>query len=179
MRRILPGAVDGLAAAPVEASVQAGIDTVPGTAQAKVLGVARISETDVVLAVRNNICLSAFLPDARTGPTGTASISFGAQRPAVGADFSDDHQQLPGSVLTGPYTLAKSPAAPFTTATIGCFEKGIALRIEGVDGSAQVRKIAGDSPGYLKTGRYVLLTVGTSDAIRSLDPDASSLATGY
>ncbi|MFF4815505.1 hypothetical protein ACFY2K_13070 [Kitasatospora sp. NPDC001309] len=162
----------------MEAAVQTGVDTLPGRNPAKVLGVARISGTDVVLAVRNGICLAAFLPLAPEGPTGTASVSFGAQRPAAGTDFSDDHQQLPGSVLTGPYTLAMSPVAPFTAATIGCSEKGIALKIEGVDGSAQVQKVAGDSLGYRKSGRDVLVTVGTSDAIQPLEPGTSSPATG-
>ncbi|MEV7597289.1 hypothetical protein AB0O91_07860 [Kitasatospora sp. NPDC089797] len=171
-----PWPLNGLAAAPVEAAVQNGIDIVPGTAPAKVLGVARISDTDVVLAVRDNICLTAFLPVTPAGPTGPAPISFGAQRPALGTGFSDDHEQFPGSALTGPYTVATSPAAPFATATVGCSEKGIALRIEGVDGATQVRKVAGDSLGFRKSGRDVVVTVGTADAIQVVEPGTSSSA---
>ncbi|MFD8783430.1 hypothetical protein [Kitasatospora sp. NPDC059599] len=175
-----PWPLDGLAAAPVDAALQGGVDVLPGRGvPAKVLGVARISGTDVVLALRDDTCHAVFLPSGATGPPAAAapapasastSLSIGAQRPAVGSAASDEHGLFPGTVLAGSYTQASSPVEPFAFAHIGCSEKGMALMIEGVDESAQVRKEAGDSLGCRRSGRDVLVTVGAADAIRAVEP---------
>ncbi|MEU8924586.1 hypothetical protein AB0D10_27195 [Kitasatospora sp. NPDC048545] len=171
-----PWPLDGLAAAPVDAALQGGVDVLPVKGvPAKVLGVARISGSDVVLALRDDTCHAVFLPTGATGPaaapaSASTSLSIGAQRPAAGNAASDEHGLFPGTVLAGSYTQASSPVEPFAFAHIGCSEKGMALMIEGVDESAQVRKEAGDSLGCRRSGRDVLVTVGAADAIRAVEP---------
>ncbi|MFD8749756.1 hypothetical protein ACFV0O_02025 [Kitasatospora sp. NPDC059577] len=75
----------------MDVALQGGVDVLPVKGvPAKVLGVARISGTDVVLALRDDTCHAVFLPSGATGPAAAApapastSTSIGAQRPAVG-----------------------------------------------------------------------------------------------
>ncbi|WP_329926164.1 hypothetical protein [Streptomyces sp. SP17BM10] len=147
----------------MDAAVQGGIDAPPAKGRAKVLGVARVSGTDVVLALRNGICEAAFLPAGSVGPTTTAPASFGAQRPVGGDGDSDSHGQYPGTVLAGHYTRATSLMEPFAFADLGCSEDGMALRLEGVGESEPVRKVTGDSLTHWRSGRDVLMTVGNVD----------------
>ncbi|MGW2255158.1 hypothetical protein ACWCXH_33975 [Kitasatospora sp. NPDC001660] len=159
--------LDGLAAAPVDSAIQSAVDAPPAKAPTKVLGVARISATDVVLALRNNTCQALFLPDKTTGQVTTAPTSIGAQRPEAGTASSDNHDQFPGTVLAGTYTQASSPMEPFAFVTLGCSEKGMVLKIEGAGESAQVQKKAGDSLRSWTSGRDVLVAVGAADAIQA------------
>ncbi|MER7850776.1 hypothetical protein ABTZ03_43390 [Kitasatospora sp. NPDC096077] len=67
----------------------------------------------------------------------------------------------------GEYTVASIQANPFAFAELGCSERAMAVRVEGVDDSAQPRKTTGDSLRYWKSGRYVVVAVGAADAIKT------------
>ncbi|MEV7598116.1 hypothetical protein AB0O91_12140 [Kitasatospora sp. NPDC089797] len=69
----------------------------------------------------------------------------------------------------GEYTVASMQADPFAFAELGCSERAMAVRVEGVDDSAQLRKTTGDSLRYWKSGRYVVVAVGAADAIKDAE----------
>ncbi|MFF1796243.1 hypothetical protein ACFVXQ_18820 [Kitasatospora sp. NPDC058263] len=172
-----PWTLDGLAAAPVDLPIQGSVDAPPAKGVAKILGVAEIAGTDVVLAVRNDTCQVSLLPDRLTEPTSTTPATVGAQRPAVtGGAFSNGHQEFPGSVLLGKYTQASGRISPFKFTTLGCSEKAMVARIEGVGGTVEIGKKAGDSLKFWREGQGAVLAVGDSEAIRQSAPasDTSS-----
>ncbi|MFD9591976.1 hypothetical protein ACFWA9_04355 [Kitasatospora sp. NPDC059973] len=172
-----PWTLDGLAATPVDLPIQGSVDAPPAKGVAKILGIAEIAGTDVVLAVRNGTCQVSLLPDQLTEPASTAPATIGSQRPAaVAGAFSDAHQEFPGSVLAGKYTQASGQISPFKFTTVGCSEKAMVARIEGVDGTVEIRKKAGDSLKSWREGQDAVLAVGASEAIRQPAPasDTSS-----
>ncbi|MFD5466070.1 hypothetical protein ACFWIQ_25025 [Kitasatospora sp. NPDC127059] len=118
----------------------------------------------VVLAVRNGSCQVALLPDGLAEPTATAPDSVGSSRPAPGS-FADTHVDFPGKVLAGTYTVASAQLSPFTFTTLGCGEKAMTVKVEGIGGSAQVHRRSGDSLRSWKDGADVVLAVGTPEAI--------------
>lgn len=160
-----PWALNGLAPAPIGAPVQNSIDAPPSKGAAKILGVAALSGTDVVLSVRDGTCQVALLPDSLTEPTTTAPTSLGSPRPAGRTGSSDSHQKFPGNVLEGKYTLASSQMQPFTFATVGCSEKAMTVKIEGAGESSQMKNKSGDSLRFWQEGQSVVLAVGLPEAI--------------
>nr|BEK64178.1 hypothetical protein KPHV_14050 [Kitasatospora purpeofusca] len=160
-----PWALDGLAAAPAAPAVQASLDAPPAKGTAKILGIADVEGTDVVLSVRNDICEVAFLAAPLTGAAATASVSVGAQRP-TGSVYSDSHQGFPGNVLTGKHTQASAQFPPFRFVAVGCSEKAMAVRVEGAGASADVRNKAGDSLRTWRDGQDLVMAVGNPEAIR-------------
>ncbi|MFH9353815.1 hypothetical protein [Kitasatospora sp. NPDC017646] len=158
-----PWSLDATAAAPVDSVVQRSIDAPPAKGTAKILGIADVSGTGVVLAVRNGTCQVALLPDELTEPT--ALSSFGSSRPTA-SSFADTHVNFPGNVLAGTYTQASAQLSPFQFMTLGCGEKALTVKIEGNGSSVQVQKKTGDSLRSWKNGTDVLLAVGTPEAIR-------------
>ncbi|MCX4758926.1 hypothetical protein [Kitasatospora purpeofusca] len=167
-----PWALDGLAAAPVAPSVQASVDAPPAKGTAKILGIAEVEGTDVVLAVRNDICEVAFLAAPLTGAAATAPISVGAQRP-TGSVYSDSHQGFPGNVLTGKYTQASAQFPPLRFVAVGCSEKAMAVRVEGAGASGEARKKAGDSLRTWRDGQDLVMTVGNPEAIHRVPASTS------
>ncbi|MFJ2862426.1 hypothetical protein [Kitasatospora sp. NPDC087314] len=165
-------ALDGLAATSAAPAVQRSIDALPARGTAKILGIAEVSGIDVVLAIRNGTCQVSLLPDGLAEPTTAAPDSLGSQRPTVGGGFSDAHRDFPGSVLAGAYTQASAEMTPFTFMTVGCSEKAMAVRIEGVKDSAEARKKSGDSLRSWRDGPDTLLAVGAPEAIRRSAPDS-------
>ncbi|MFE6747755.1 hypothetical protein ACFVGM_18015 [Kitasatospora purpeofusca] len=168
-----PWALDGLAAAPAAPSVQAGVDAPPARGTAKILGIAEVAGTDVVLAVRNDICQVAFLTAPPTAEAATAAAIVGAQRP-TGSVHSDSHQGFPGNVLTGKYTQASAQSPPLRFVDVGCSEKAMAVRVEGAGASAEALKKAGDSLRIWRDGQDIVVTVGHPEAIRRPDPAPTS-----
>ncbi|MFD9067919.1 hypothetical protein ACFVZ3_41140 [Kitasatospora purpeofusca] len=160
-----PWALDGLAAAPAASAVQASLDAPPAKGTAKILGIAEVEGTDVVLAVKNDICQVAFLTASPTGAAATAATSVGAQRP-TGSVYSDSHQGFPGNVLTGKHTQASAQFPPFRFVAVGCSEKAMAVRVEGAGASADVRNTAGDSLRIWRDGQDLVMAVGNPEAIR-------------
>ncbi|MFI9323250.1 hypothetical protein ACIGXI_26205 [Kitasatospora aureofaciens] len=161
-----PWLLDATAAAPVDSVVQRSIDAPPAKGTAKILGIADVSGTSVVLAVRNGTCQVALLPDGLTEPTTTAPDSFGSERPTASSS-ADTHLVFPGNVLAGIYTQASAQLVPFKFMTLGCGEKAMTVKIEGIGSSAQVKKKTGDSLRSWKNGPDVLLAVGTPEAIQA------------
>ncbi|RKT18984.1 hypothetical protein BX285_3424 [Streptomyces sp. 1114.5] len=76
-----PWALNGLVATSASEPIQRSIDARPSKGAAKVLGIAGISGTDVILSVRDGACQVALLPDSLTEPTTTAPTSLGSPRP--------------------------------------------------------------------------------------------------
>ncbi|MEK2490902.1 hypothetical protein WN990_15205 [Kitasatospora purpeofusca] len=165
-----PWALDGLAAAPADPAVRASVDAPPTEGTAKILGIAEVEGTDVVLAVRNDTCQVAFLTAPLTEAAAIASV--GAQRP-TGSVYSDTHQGFPGSVLTGKYTQATAQFPPFAFVAVGCSERAMAVRIEGAGTSAEARNKAGDSLRTWRDGQDIVMTVGNPGAIRREPASAS------
>ncbi|MFI5645474.1 hypothetical protein [Kitasatospora sp. NPDC051705] len=156
--------LDGLAATQAGVPIQRSIDLLPSEGAAKILGVAEISGTDVVLWVRGGVCQVALLPDSLTEPTATAPTAVGAPRPAGHAGSSDAHQEFPGTVLDGKYTAASAQLQPFRFATVGCSEKAMSVKIEGVGNSLPAKK-SGDSLQLWREGQNAVLAVGLPEAI--------------
>ncbi|MFI8462132.1 hypothetical protein ACIGG8_42890, partial [Kitasatospora sp. NPDC085464] len=69
----------------------------PSKGAAKILGIARIADTDVILSVKDGACQAALLPASLAEPTTTAPTSVGSPRPA-GHTFSDAHEEFPGTI---------------------------------------------------------------------------------
>ncbi|MEU4115447.1 hypothetical protein AB0F71_13235 [Kitasatospora sp. NPDC028055] len=159
-----PWFLEATAAAPADAVVQRSIDAPPAKGTAKILGIADVSGTSVVLAVRNGTCQVAVLPDGLTDPTATAPDSVGAPRPTA-SSFADTHVDFPGNVLAGTYTQASAQLSPFKFTALGCGEKAMAVRLEGAGKSAEARKKAGDSLRLWKNGADLVLAVGTPEAV--------------
>ncbi|MBD0693020.1 hypothetical protein BG452_40040 [Streptomyces sp. CBMA123] len=159
-----PWFLDATAAAPADAVVQRSIDAPPAKGTAKILGIADVSGTSVVLSVRNGTCQVALLPDGLTEPTSTAPDSVGSPRPSA-SSFADTHGDFPGNVLAGTYTQASAQLIPFKFMTLGCGEKAMTVKMEGIGSSAQVQKKTGDSLRSWKNGTDVVLAVGTPEAI--------------
>ncbi|MFE5586915.1 hypothetical protein [Kitasatospora sp. NPDC056531] len=157
--------LDATAAAPADAVIQHSIDAPPAKGTAKILGIADVSGTSVVLSVRNGTCQVALLPDGLTEPTATAPDSVGSPRPTA-SSFADTHVDFPGNVLAGTYTQASAQLSPFKFMTLGCGEKAMTVKMEGIGSSAQVHKKTGDSLRSWKNGPDVVLAVGTPEAIR-------------
>ncbi|MFF3113560.1 hypothetical protein ACFVSN_30745 [Kitasatospora sp. NPDC057904] len=165
--------MDATAAAPADPAVQRSIDAPPAKGKAKILGIADVAGTSVILAIRNDTCQVAFLPDGATVPTTAALASIGSQRPAAGSS-ADIHVEFLGSVLVGKYTQATGQMVPFKFTTIGCGEKSMAVKIEGAGDSASVQKKSGDSLRFWRTGSDVMLAAGALEAIH---PDTPSTST--
>ncbi|MFJ3787096.1 hypothetical protein [Kitasatospora sp. NPDC090091] len=167
-----PWALNGLAATSASVPIQRSIDLMPTEGAAKILGVAEISGTDVVLWVRGGACNVALLPDSLTAPTATAPTSVGSPRP-TGHGSSDAHQEFPGTILDGKYTTASARMDPFQFATVGCSEKAMTVKIEGIGESAPVKK-AGDSLQLWREGSNAVIAVGLPEAIRGPGPGHGS-----
>ncbi|MFJ7913187.1 hypothetical protein [Kitasatospora sp. NPDC096204] len=159
-----PWALDGLAATSVDGPIQRSIDAPPSKGVAKILGVAGISGTNVILSVRDGACQVALLPAVLTESTTTAPTSLGSPRPAGRTGSSDSRQEFPGTILEGKYTLASARLDPFKFATVGCSEKAMTVRIEGV-GEASMQKKSGDSLQLWKESQDAVLAVGFPEAI--------------
>ncbi|MFF9646241.1 hypothetical protein [Kitasatospora aureofaciens] len=159
-----PWFLDATAAAPVDSVVQRSIDAPPAKGTAKILGIADVSGTSVVLSVRNGTCEVALLTDGLTEPTATAPDSVGSPRPT--ASSADTHVDFPGNILAGTYTQASAQLVPFKFMTVGCGEKAMTVKVEGIGSSTQVEKKTGDSLRSWKNGTDVVLTVGTPEAVR-------------
>ncbi|MEU9045232.1 MULTISPECIES: hypothetical protein [unclassified Kitasatospora] len=160
-------------ATPVGASIQGSIDAPPFKGVAKILGVAGISGTDVVLSVRDGVCQVALLPGSLAEPTTAAQTVLGSSRPAGDTGSSDAHQQFPGTVLDGKYTVATARMEPFTFATVGCSEKAMAVRMEGVGDSAALQKKAGDSLQLWREAQGAVIAVGLPEAIHRSAADGA------
>ncbi|MFB7616494.1 hypothetical protein [Kitasatospora sp. NPDC056181] len=168
-----PWALDGLAATSAGLPIQGSVDAPPAKGVAKILGVAEVAGTNVVLAVRNGNCQVSLLPDRLTEPTTTAPASVGSQRPAVGSVFSDSHQEFPGNVLAGKYTQASAQISPFKFTAVGCSEKAMVARVEGVGESVEIRNKAGDSLRSWREGQDAVLTVGAPEAVSRPSPSGT------
>lgn len=166
-------ALEGLAAVPAGQPLQGSVDAPPAKGTAKILGIAEVEGTDVVLAVRNDICEVSFLTARPTGETPTARGSVGSQRPS-GSVHSDTHQEFPGNVLAGEYTQASTQIPPFTFVAVGCSEKAMAVRIEGAGASVEAGSRAGDSLRVWRDGQDMVLTVGNPEAIHRPEPGPTS-----
>ncbi|MFF2078379.1 hypothetical protein ACFVXG_26935 [Kitasatospora sp. NPDC058162] len=165
-----PWALNGLAATSASVPVQRTIDLLPAEGTAKILGVAEISGTDVILSVRGGVCQVTLLPDSLTEPTTTAPASVGAPRPAGHVGASDAHQDFPGTVLDGKYTVGSAQLQPFQFATVGCSEKAMAVRIEGIGESSPAKK-SGDSLLIWRQGQDAVIAVGLHEAIHGTAPN--------
>ncbi|MFE6869645.1 hypothetical protein ACFVFS_24215 [Kitasatospora sp. NPDC057692] len=166
-------ALEGLAAVPAGVPLQGTVDAPPAKGTAKILGIAKVQEADVVLAVRNDTCEVSFLTAPPTETTPTLRGSVGSQRPS-GSVQSDVHQGFPGNVLAGKYTQASAQILPFTFVAVGCSEKAMAVRIEGAGASVEDGSRAGDSLRAWRDGQDMVLTVGNPGAIHQPEPGPHS-----
>ncbi|MET8704648.1 hypothetical protein ABZW10_38190 [Kitasatospora sp. NPDC004723] len=166
-------ALEGLAAVPAGLPLQGSVDAPPAKGTAKILGIAKVEEVDVVLAVRNDTCEVSFLTVPPTEATPTVRGSVGSQRP-FGSVYSDVHQGFPGNVLAGKYTQASAQIPSFTFVAVGCSEKAMAVRIEGAGASVEDGSRAGDSLRAWRDGQDMVLTVGNPGAIHRPEPGLTS-----
>ncbi|WP_459651169.1 hypothetical protein [Kitasatospora sp. Ki12] len=164
--------LNGLVATSAGAPIQRSIDAPPSQGTAKILGIAGIADTDVILSVKDGVCQVALLPAALTEPTTTAPASVGSPRPA-GHNSSDAHEEFPGTVLDGKYTAASARLEPFQFATVGCSEEAMAVTVEGIGESLPVKK-AGDSLRLWREGQNAVIAVGLPEAVRGPAPKQST-----
>ncbi|MFJ9461601.1 hypothetical protein ACIRST_41840 [Kitasatospora sp. NPDC101447] len=152
--------------------IQRSIDAPPSKGAAKILGIAGIADTDVILSVKDGACQAALLPASLAEPTTTAPTSVGSPRPA-GHAFSDAHKEFPGTILDGKYTVASAQLQPYQFATVGCSEKAMAVKIEGVGESLPMKK-SGDSLQLWREGQNAVIVVGLPEAIHGPAPKQSA-----
>ncbi|MFF7993408.1 hypothetical protein ACFZDG_26880 [Kitasatospora xanthocidica] len=167
-----PWTLNGLVATAAGATIQRSIDAPPSKGTAKILGIAGVADTDVILSVKDGVCQVTPLPASLTEPTGTAPTSVGAPRPA-GHASSDAHQEFPGTILDGKYTAASAQLQPFQFATVGCSEKAMAVQIEGIGGALPMKK-SGDSLQVWREGQNAVIAVGLPEAIHGQAPKQST-----
>ncbi|MFI6449503.1 hypothetical protein [Kitasatospora sp. NPDC050543] len=161
-----PWALDQVTGAPASSLLHASVDAPPAKGQAKILGLVEVAGVNIALTLRGNSCEAYILSTSLAEPMTTGPTGFGAQRPARGTPSSDEHQSYPGTVLSGTYTQASGTTSPyFDYLSLGCSEKSMSVKVEGVPSDAQAVAI-GDSTRVWRQGRDLLVTVGQPEGLR-------------
>ncbi|GLW74500.1 hypothetical protein Kpho02_67980 [Kitasatospora phosalacinea] len=151
-------ALQSVKPAVVDPELQSQIDALPAASGSRILGVADIAGSRLVIAVRGDTCQALTL--SVTGHAGTGPSAISAPRPNVADAAPKAHKEFPGNLLAGPYTQVSGVAEPyFQYVTMGCSENEIAVRLEGFDPNEGV-SLKGDGARSWVEGKYLYVTIG-------------------
>ncbi|GLW59509.1 hypothetical protein Kpho01_75190 [Kitasatospora phosalacinea] len=153
-----PWALQLVKPATVDPELQAELDKFPPTSTSRILGVAKIAGSRLVIAVQGNTCQALTLSSA-TGSNDFSPSVIGVSRPASTDSTIQGHADFPGNLLAGPYAKSGGIATPyFQYVTIGCSENEIAVQVEGADPTAKI-SLSGDAARSWVEGKYLYVAV--------------------